>query len=160
MTLKNDERFPVDRRALDEQWEQQPALFLEYAEELAAANALVDEWKDELEKRKAELDPEVRAELSKSGKVTEAMVASAISQDGHMVTIQTELREAQKRAAFYKAEVQALEHRKAALENLVKLHGQEYFSVPITTIADRTAHNTTKARTAIRSAMTRKPKGA
>ena len=159
MNLSKDPRFKVDRRALDEQWEQQPGVFLEYAERLAEANADVDRLKDKLDSLKARLDGEVRARLSASvAKVTEAMVTAAITNDAEVLAISEDLREARKEAAILKAEVQALDQRRSALENLVRLHGQEYFAVPTTTPEDRAEYNKNRANNAVRKAMTRRRK--
>jgi len=159
MDLSKDPRFEVDRRALDEQWEQQPALFLEYAERLAEVNAEVDQLKDGLEVLKAQLDGEVRARLAASvGKVTEAMVTAAITSDAKMVAALENLRKSQKDAAILKAEVQALDQRRSALENLVRLHGQEYYAVPTTKPEDREQYNKNRANSAVREAMTRRRK--
>jgi len=159
MNLSKDPRFEVDRRALDEQWEQQPSVFLEYAERLAEANADVDRLKDKLDSLKARLDGEVRARLSASvAKVTEAMVTAAITNDAEVLAISEDLREARKEAAILKAEVQALDQRRSALENLVRLHGQEYFAVPTTTPEDRAEYNKNRANSRVRKAMTRRRK--
>jgi hypothetical protein len=159
MDLSKDPRFEVDRRALDEQWEQQPALFLEYAEQLAETNAEVDRLKDGVEVVRAQLDSRVRKELAASvAKVTEAMVTAAIASDKDMIETLEILREAQKDAAILKAEVQALDQRRSALENLVRLHGQEYYAVPTTTPEDRAQYNKNRANSKVREAMTRKRK--
>jgi hypothetical protein len=159
MDLSKDPRFEVDRRALDEQWESQPALFLEYAEKLAEVNAEVDRLKDGVEVVRAQLDSRVRKELAASvAKVTEAMVTAAIASDKDMIETLKILREAQKDAAILKAEVQALDQRRSALENLVRLHGQEYYAVPTTTPEDRAQYNKNRANSKVREAMTRKRK--
>jgi hypothetical protein len=159
MDLSKDPRFEVDRRALDEQWESQPALFLEYAEKLAEVNAEVDRLKDGVEVVRAQLDSRVRKELAASvAKVTEAMVTAAIASDKDMIETLEILREAQKDAAILKAEVQALDQRRSALENLVRLHGQEYYAVPTTTPEDRAQYNKNRANSKVREAMTRKRK--
>ena len=156
MELSKDERFPVDHRALDEQWEEQPAFFLEYAVKLADANAKVDEAKDELEHLRARLDAEIRAAaVLRGSKTTEAAIVSSIVLDSDYARAQTILREAQAEAAFLKAEVAALDQRKAALENLVRLHGQEYFALPAASPEDRAAYQTKKASVAVRKALTR-----
>jgi len=155
-TLNDDPRFKTDKRDLDGQWEQQPALFFEYASKSAMADALVDDVKDEIERFKAQLDPQIRLRLSRAGKFTEAMVAAALNDDERIQAMTETLRKAQLRAALLRASVKALDQRKAALENLVKLHGQEYFAVPITEPSDRAAYNQTKANDQIRKAMTSK----
>ena len=155
--LSTDSRFEVDRRFLDKEWEGQPALFLEYAEQLAETTAEVDELKDRLEKVKADLDLAARDDLAaKAGKFTEAMVSSWVSRDERYLVALADLREAQRKAAILKAEVQALDQRKATLENLVRLHGQEYYAVPTTTPEDRAEYNKTKANQSVRKAMTRR----
>jgi hypothetical protein len=123
---------------------------------LAEANAEVDELKDRLEKIKAELDLEARDDLTgKAGKFTEAMVSSWVFRNERYIVALNDLREAQRKAAILKAEVQALDQRKAALENLVRLHGQEYYAVPTTTPEDRAEYNKNKANEAVRGAMKR-----
>lgn len=156
MNLSTDARFEIDRRLLDKEWEGQPALFLEYAEKLAETNAEVDDLKDNLENIKAELDGNARLVLEDSGKkFTEAMVSAWISRKEKYITALNDLREAQRRAAILKAEVQALDQRKAALENLVRLHGQEYYAVPTTTPEDRAEYNKQKSNTVVREKLNR-----
>ena len=151
--LSTDSRFEVDRRLLDKEWEGQPALFLEYAEQLAETNNRVEDLKVGLDRLRAKLDGELREELGKLGKFTEAMVSNRIMDDEAFQVLQDDLRNEQRKAAILKAEVQALDQRKAALENLVRLHGQEYYAVPTTTPEDRAEYNKTKANQSVRKAM-------
>jgi hypothetical protein len=65
-----------------------------------------------------------------TNKVTEAAVAAAIlTQPNYRVALKA-LTAARHRQDVYQAAVDALDHRKKALESLVQLHGQGYFAAP------------------------------
>jgi hypothetical protein len=81
---------------------------------------------------KAELDKEIRTNPEKFGieKVTEAAVTHTIISQGKYKESQEELMQAEYESNIASAAVNAFNARKVALENLVKLYGQQYFAGP------------------------------
>lgn len=126
--------FDININRLDQEWTNQPKLFFKYASKLAEAQRRESESRAAREVIKADLDLKIRKNLKKykidKVKLTEAVIYGVIIK-------QPEFKKAQKRRLLrmYKtnllqAAVNALNHRKSALEKLVSLHGQNYFSVP------------------------------
>lgn len=124
--------FNIDRDRLDVAWLNQPALYFDYAIKLADARREHDEAKATLDVVKAELDMKIRTapERYNVAKVTETAVAAAILQHRSYQTALEEVGEAKHTMDVYAATTAALEHRKAALQALVQLHGQNYFAKP------------------------------
>lgn len=122
----------IDENMLDEEWIGQPRLFFQHAEKLAGARNALDEAKVRLEIVKAGLSRAIREDPASFGlpKITEASVEAAICEQAKFITAQSEVRHLKHKVDVLAAAVTALDHRKKALENLVTLHGQNYFSVP------------------------------
>lgn len=148
--MADDDEFDFlhpDKHRLDEEWEKQAPLYFEYARKLERANTKIDESKAEVDVLKNELDVE-RAEVeliirrkpakyTGVEKATEAIIAAAVKVHPRVQRAQVKMQEASRmvivaknRAGILAAAVKALDHRKKALENLVWLHGQNYFSEP------------------------------
>lgn len=127
-----EQDLEINPEELDLEWLQQPMLYARYAQETTRLKAHADRMKEEAEVVYASVAYEVRANPEQFGltKVTEAGVEQAIRLSRRF----QEAKEAQFAAAEEAAQgfnaLQALEHRKSALENLVKLHGAHYFSGP------------------------------
>lgn len=122
----------IDPNSLDVEWLEQPNLMLKYGRIAAQTKLDMDKAKEKLEVVKAELDKDIRLNPEKYdiAKLTESVVASTI-------LLQPEYKEASE--AYIEATyefnmaryaVQAISDRKDALENLVKLHGMQYFAGP------------------------------
>lgn len=130
--MSYDSDVAIDVNALDVEWVRQAALMLHYARIVAQHQREVDRVQENLDVIKARLDHDVRKNPAAYGldKITEASV-------GNTVTMLVEYREAKVKVmdAWYelnimKASVNALEHKKRALEGLVSLHGKMYFAGP------------------------------
>jgi len=124
--------FDLDQNRLDEEWLIQPKLYFQHALLLAAAKETVDRFKSRLDVIAAELDQDMRADPEKYDmeRVSEASIKAAIClQDDHEEATK-DLARAKHRVDVLQAVINALEHRKRALEGLVTLHGQNYFSTP------------------------------
>lgn len=136
----------IDETRLDEAWIAQPKLYYKYAKQLANARTVVEEIKNQQEIIKTDID-NVKATLDMSirnnpdgygiGKTTETAIKNAVSVQPEYKEImetynasQKKLVEAKNEADVLQALVTALDHKKSALENLVRLHGQNYFSSP------------------------------
>lgn len=122
----------INELKLDQEWLGQPNMVWEYAKKKALANKRVSEAKAALKVTIAELSKAIRAEPLEYGldKVTESTVENTILlQKEHRVDQQA-LIDAEYNADILGAAVAALQDRRRALEGLVELHGQNYFSDP------------------------------
>ncbi len=127
-----DADLNINEDALDVEWLEQPRLFLKYSQLLADARRTQDQLKERDEVLRAEIATGVRANPTEYGidKVTVDAVNNAVAQDSRVNQSAQALREAAYEVDMFKAAVSAFEHRKAALENLVRLAGQNYFATP------------------------------
>lgn len=126
------DQLRIDESSLDVEWLEQPRLFLQEADKLAKLAIEVDTLKEELDLIKANLDFSIRAnpEDWNLPKVTEASVSAAIIADEDYIAANKKYMVAKSRYSAQQNLVRALDQRKTALENLVRLHGQSYFSTP------------------------------
>lgn len=124
--------FDIDLDQLDVEWLRQPKLVYDYAVAAAASRIAFEQAKADFELVCAELDSEIRTDPEKFGavKLTESMVKN-------ITTVQPEYQQAQKKVLKTRSDYEslqavlsALDHRKRTLENLVNLHGQNYFATP------------------------------
>lgn len=132
MDLNYEQDVSIDETALDVEWLQQANLMYKYARYQAETKKAMDEAKERLDFIKAKLEMDIRANPENYGlsKVTESAVASTI-------LLQPEYQEASKKyiGARYEndvaaAAVRAIDQKKTALENLVKLLSVSYFAGP------------------------------
>lgn len=136
----------VDPNRLDEEWVGQPSLYFRYGAKLADAQRELEQARNglalvkvELEQVKAEVDRDVRKSPASFGldKLTETVVAGAVLMDQRcrdaqhaVLDAQNTVLEAKHRAEVFGAAVEALSHRRKALENLVSLMLANYYSRP------------------------------
>jgi len=139
--------FDIDITRLDEEWLNQPKIFFKYASKLADAQRRESQARAEREIVKAEVDLEVREHLKKykidKVKLTEAVIIGIVMKQPTYQKAQKERLRRKHKTDILQAAVNALNHRRSALERLVALHGQNYFSTPkpidersITTVTD------------------------
>lgn len=130
--------FEIDEHNLVEEWVRQPGLYFTWAKKLADVRLEVDEAKAELDVVKAEASRSIRDDPDKYGfeKITEAIVAVAINEHTDVIDAVSRLHKLRHQQEVYQAAVNALDHRKRALEKVVDLHGQKYFSSPRTPDTD------------------------
>jgi len=128
------EELGIDPDALDVEWLMQPQLYLKYAELYVNAEVYYDRTKEKLELVKATLDNRIRSTpalyMSSEKKLTEASINSIIVTDEEYKKAQSIFQAAKRTFKLLGVALRAFEQRKTALENLVKLHGQSYFSSP------------------------------
>lgn len=140
--------FELDENNLVEEWINQPRMYFKYSELLTAAKeeaarcvARVEIAQDELKEVKAKLDIFLRKNTTKifgkDSKPTENAIANRImihvkykAAKTEIYKLGEELIKANSEVSTYYSAVHTLDHRKSALERLVSLHGQNYFSVP------------------------------
>lgn len=121
----------INKYKLDEECLSHSAIYGRYSQAQADAKTQVTKAKDNLELVQAERNIKLRNELSASGaKVTEAMINSYLIVDEKVVEAKNQVREAEDVYGKLSVAVQAFEHRKSELDNLVKLYCSGYFSVP------------------------------
>lgn len=122
----------IDENALDIEWLDQPALVLKYSQYAAKCKQLLDLAKENIDIKRAELDQKIRKnpEKYKIDKVTETAISNAILLDEDFQEIKNEYIDKKYEAEMAQAAVWALQDKKAALENLVRLNGQSYFAGP------------------------------
>ena len=123
----------IDVYNLEREWAKQPGLMFRWAKEAADCKLAVDESKAALEITRAEVDSEVRADPEGNGiegKITEKMVEAVVVQSVVCIGAVRKLAKAKHRYDIMSALVSALEQRRSALENLVRLHLSNYYSEP------------------------------
>lgn len=123
----------IDPYALDEEWLKQPGLYMKYSSMAADIQKRRDQSKERLEVIKAELDKKIRlspATYVTVEKITESVVASTILVQPEYRIATDELIEANYELNMLQSAVRALDHKRSALENEVKLWLGSYFSGP------------------------------
>lgn len=125
--------FNLDPHRLDEEWVEQPRHYHRHAEQLAQAEKDFEYDKTQLKLTEAEVELAVRKRPEKYGlaeKTTEAVIKAAVATHSRVRLAHQAVLESGHRVDLLKAAVRTLEHRKAALENLVQLHLAGYYSAP------------------------------
>lgn len=132
MTPIDPDIFAIDQLRLDEEWIGQPKLFFAWAATLAEAKLEHAQAETALDVCKADLDYRIRQSPENYGlnKVTEPGVKAAILGHKKYVKAADVVHQSKYRVDIVQAAVTALDHRKRALQDLVALHGQNYFAVP------------------------------
>lgn len=122
----------IDPLALDEEWQDQPRRYLKYARRLADARLEADRAKNALEVCRADCELDIRNDPAKFEiqKATEATIAAATACHDDVKAAQEELLQRRHDVQILEAAVEALQHRKRALENLVQLHMSSYYAAP------------------------------
>lgn len=122
----------IDESALDVEWLNQASLMWKYGRHAAHARMEVDKAKEALDIKRAELDGLIRLEPQQYNieKITEAVVTNTIALQPGFQKVNEKYIEAKYESDMAQAAVRAIDQRKTALENLVRLHGQQYFAGP------------------------------
>lgn len=122
----------IDPEALDVEWLNQPNLFLAYSQKKAEADREAKLLHEEFKSIKAELRLQA-AKLGAKGlgvKDTSDNLDAWVRNQEDYKEAKEKLIEAEYEADMLSAAVYAFNHRRSALENLAKLHGQQYFAGP------------------------------
>jgi len=132
----------IDETILDVEFLEQPRLFLKYAQHAERSRRDLDWAKERLDIKHAELDRDIRSDPAHFGiaKITEGAVQGAITINSDYQKLSSDYINAKYEAGMAAAAVRAFDQRKTSLENLVRLHGQQYFSGP------RVPHDLTEER--------------
>jgi hypothetical protein len=123
----------IDANRLDKEWIAQPQFYFQYASKLADAKQKVEEAKAELDLVRAEAERKIRRKPEKycpGEKVTEGGVKCALENREEVKQAQQQVLTAKHRVDILQAAVSALDHRKTALENLVRLTLSNYMASP------------------------------
>lgn len=125
--------FDLDRNKLDIYWLEQPRLVHKYAHKLAIARTEADEAKAKTALVMADTQADVLAnpEEYELTKTTVDVVKAAVQTQPRVRKAEEALRQANHMVNLYDALLKALWDRRSALENLVRLHGQDYFAAPV-----------------------------
>jgi hypothetical protein len=130
--MNYEKDISIDENALDIEWLEQPSLVFKYSQWSAKCKLEVDRASEKLNIIKAELDQKVREDPEKYGvsKVTENAISNAIISHSKYQDAKADYLDKKYEAEMAQAAVWALNDKKAALENLVRLNGQNYFAGP------------------------------
>jgi hypothetical protein len=122
----------VDQHNLDEEWCVQPGKHQRFCEALAEAQLDADQAKAKLELTEAKIKVQARQDPRKFGfeKATDDVVDTVVKGSKSYHTALEALNQARYKVNVLRARVEASEHKKRALENLVELHGRAYFAAP------------------------------
>jgi hypothetical protein len=130
MSYESD--IAIDETALDVEWVDHPRRMLLYCSNVAEAHKEMDLAKERLDFVKATLDQEIRSMQSGpiGPKQTEASINALIIVHPQYVDASRDYIERKYDHEIAVGAVRAFEHRKTALENLVRLHANQYFAGP------------------------------
>lgn len=117
---------------LDVEWIGQASLVMKYCVIAADAHRDLDLAKEQVDIIRAQIDRDVRSDPAQFGldKVTEGSITSTIlTSPDYQEAVKSYLQKKYEHEVAQGA-VRAFDHRKSALENLVRLFGQSYFAGP------------------------------
>lgn len=138
MTYEDDIIIDETGLSLDLEWIEQPRLMGKYCSLAAEAHRQMELAKERLDfvyatlERGIRMDPEAYEVVPGPRGITEDAIKSAIQiQDEYQEAVRAHI-DAKYEYDVANGAVRAFDHRKSSLENLVRLHGQEYFAGPAT----------------------------
>ncbi len=122
----------IDLEHLEDEWVKQPGLVAKFGELAADARQEFDEAKRRLDVVKADVGKKIREDPDEYGlsKSTVDAVNAAIILQPEVEEAEQDVINARHEFNVYEAMMTALDNRKKALEGVVYLHGQSYFSIP------------------------------
>jgi hypothetical protein len=122
----------IDESNLDREWIEHPKNFYKAAKALATKKNELAIAKAFLDVEEAEVELDVRSDPAKYKikDVKEGAIKLRITLHTRVRNAIQSVNEVKHELDIMQARVDALEHKKRALENLVALHGQNYFSSP------------------------------
>ena len=129
--MNYEQDIVIDEQSLDAEWLDQPDRMFRYCRHAAEPQRDMDLAKERLDLTRAQLDQAIRAEAGQGEKkMTEASVNAAILMHPEYQAASTAYIDSKFENGVAAAAVCAFDHRKSALENLVRLHGASYFAGP------------------------------
>jgi len=117
---------------LEKEWLEQPRLMMRYCELCAESIHNYDDAKQvhDIVVAQCAHDARIDPDSFDIGKITESSIKEVVSLDKECQQAERKANLAKHRTALMQSATRCLEQRRSALENLVKLHGQNYFSEP------------------------------
>ncbi len=140
MDYKED--LKIDKYSLDEEWEHQPQIYMEYSQLQAEWEIKKDRLKDLIEIEKAQLERDIRTypeDYYLSPKPTNDAIKAIVNTDNKINQLKRRYFHFLEKTKIYAAVTRTLDHKKKALENLVMLHLAGYYSQP--NIIDKAKEN-------------------
>jgi len=130
--VREDLDVSIDENNLLAEWQKQATLMLEYSVHLADAMQDEDEAKAALSVVDAELDSKIRADPDDYGlaKATESAVANAIAATPEHEAATVDLNDARHGVRMLRAAVDAISHRKSALQGMTDLFLRQWYADP------------------------------
>ncbi len=127
-----EDDLTINEAALDVEWLSQPRLMLKYTRLAAEARKMVSATKEKRDVVRATKRKEILSDPEKFGlaKTTEAVVEGAIVVSTEYEEVNAAYIEAVYEAEILEGAVRAIDQKKTALENLVRLHAASYFAGP------------------------------
>lgn len=121
----------INKFKLDEECLSHSSIYFRYAEAQQEAKTEVSKADDNLKLTLAEREVAIRKAFADAGtKVTESLISANVERDENVLQARRKLRKAQDIFNKLTVAVQAFEHRKSELDNLVKLYCSGYYSTP------------------------------
>lgn len=133
MELEYEQDLRIDENALDVECLEQPSLLMRYVRIAAKAEKEVSRLKEELGVVAAEIDRDIRlnpASFEITGRVTEDVVKHTMVLQPEYKKVTAELIEAKYEHSMARGAIEAIQERKDMLQELIRLHGQQYFAGP------------------------------
>ena len=132
MTQDYEKDIQIDESGLDVEWLRQPKLMFFYTKMVAELRRTLDRRKERLNIVKAELDKKIRQNPAYFDieKITETAVSNTILTQEAYKEASADIIDTNYELSIAQAAVSALNDKRTALENLVRLYGQQYFAGP------------------------------
>jgi hypothetical protein len=129
--LDYEKDLVIDLLALHTEWNNQPRVFMRYSRALADKRDELVRAEQRADVERAEADKRARQRhVADEKKPTEAVINSEILTDTECKKFTEIVFVLKHETDILQAAVRAFDQRKDALENLVRLHGQQYFAGP------------------------------
>ena len=132
MDYKED--LHIDKNNLDGEWLDQPKLVYKYGRELAQHEREVKKLNEDLKTLRSELINKATQEptryLGQGVKATGGSLEAYYRTHKKYKKLKKEVHDAELERDLVNVAYYAVQGRRAALDNLVRLHGQQYFSQP------------------------------
>lgn len=134
MELDYEQDMYINAEALDIEWLNQPSLMRKYTKHAAEMKREMDEAKERFETARARIDMEIRTDPESHGlaKVTEGAIQSTILLKEEYQQLSQAYINARYEYDIAIGAVRAIDQRKTALEELVRLLSASYFAGPVT----------------------------
>jgi hypothetical protein len=128
-----DKLMHIEPDALDVEWLEQAGRFMVVSKEASRLKKELSLMREEADVLEANMTNRIRRHPAKYGmedRVTEGGIKAAVTANEEVRTLAGKIIDKQYELDLVQSAVRAMEHRKQALEELVQLHGQQYFAGP------------------------------